>query len=138
MNIVWKAEYCTGIEVIDTQHQHLVLLLNNYFADQPQQEVSPSVAWEMLKEFNGYADDHFATEEHLAQQTHIDETGLWIIHKGSHDYYIKRLKEFQQDLEQHTPRAVDKLMAFLSYWWVTHISGEDQELAKALKDALTA
>ncbi len=136
MNITWKAEYCTGIELIDTQHQHLVFLLNNYFADQPRLDISSATSWQMLQEFNGYADDHFATEERFAHQAGIEQSGVWILHKGSHDYYINRLREFRQELETESPRAVEKLMAFLSYWWVAHITGEDQELANLLTSYL--
>ena len=132
MLLVWKNEYCTGMERIDTRHRMLVDQLNNLYA-----RIGTDMAHERVKDllsrFCRYVDVHFATEEYMAQEGGFPRPELEA-HLAEHQAYRLRVEGFRVALESGDALAPVQLMAFLHYWWVTHILGANRALGRFLRD----
>lgn len=132
MYIRWKDEYCVGVSRIDEQHFRLVELLNELYR-KIGPETTPADAWDLLREFNAYADTHFDAEERIARDSNVDVTAQ-AAHKLEHQNYRDRMDTFRRAFEQNDKRAPVQLMAFLSNWWLSHILIRDMELGRLIRE----
>ncbi len=130
MHIEWKADYNTGVVIVDTQHQQLVALLNQHF--DKESSVDLYEMFQMLGDFNAYAMRHFDTESHLIQEAGLTESSLWLLHSGEHDYYRQRIDEFRLLAQGQPDTTASRLMSFLRYWWLDHIQVNDKKLMQSL------
>ncbi|MBI1906838.1 MAG: bacteriohemerythrin [Rhodocyclales bacterium] len=130
MLLVWKDEYCTGMERIDHRHRMLVDQLNSLYArlghDTAQERVT-----DLLARFCRYVDVHFATEEHLAREGGFPRRELEV-HLAEHRAYRMRVEGYRVALHNGDALASVQLMAFIHYWWVTHILGANRALGHFL------
>ena len=131
MQILWLDHYLTGVERIDQEHIQLVRTLNEHFA-RSNPDMNLSTVFTMLADFNAYALTHFATE---AQETHtagLENSVLWQMHQGEHEYYQKRMQEFQGQAQGDCPGTAEHLRTFMHYWWLNHLCDADQKLGRAI------
>ncbi len=136
MRFVWDDRLKTGNFEVDDQHKQIVALIGRMSAQEKKQS-DPMELQKLFDALHLYAHTHFATEQALVYQANLTETSLWFNHQGAHDYYMKRIQEFREDLERKDERALFRIVAFLKYWWVEHICNEDQLLVEVLNDKAT-
>lgn len=133
---VWDDRFVTGIDIVDRQHHHLVDVVNqvgDMLLD--ASEVSESALQGLFKQLADYAVQHFADEEKLMKETHLDPRHV--------DLHTKHHKEFvQQVIAMWKSRTTMKNPAevvhgFLTAWLTFHILSEDQDMAHQIAQVKT-
>lgn len=120
MSLEWNDSYKVGHDEIDTQHQRLLCLVNDFLA--AKNKVGLTVcAMALFK----YTYEHLAYEESLMNKWQYPETAD---HLAQHNHLISLLDDVVQSLPRDTFR-IDDLKAFLSDWLLIHIMTSDQQLA---------
>jgi hemerythrin-like metal-binding protein len=125
---VWDERFVTGIEIVDKQHHHLVDVVNQV-GDMllGGDKVTEAGLQALFKDLADYAVKHFADEEHLMKETHLDPRHA--------DLHTRHHKDFvQQVVTMWKSRATMKNPAevvhgFLTAWLTFHILSEDQDMA---------
>lgn len=126
---VWNERYMTGEQLVDTEHQELVRLINWVIEhqDTPAQDGQME---SVLNELVAYAVKHFAHEESLMVSSQCDMRFVKShvqIHRefAGQVVAMRELDASQQD--------VGSLLKFLSSWLAHHILGTDQSMARQIK-----
>lgn len=130
--LVWKDEYCTGMERIDNAHRLLVDQLNALYARMGT-DFSPERGNELLSRFCRHVELLFATEEYLAVEGGVPPHKL-DAHFAEHQAYRQRVASYRTALDCGDTLACVQLMAFLHYWWVTHMLGANRVLGRLLRE----
>ncbi|MDP2362055.1 MAG: bacteriohemerythrin [bacterium] len=126
----WKAEYATGIQQIDEQHQRLFELLEQlYDAIHQGQGRAESQERSVLEALVLYARTHFRCEEDLMRRhfypgvtAHVEEHGKLVISLAE-----------QVDLYKRGRLAPLKLALFIRDWIVNHMLDDDQRAGAHLR-----
>jgi hemerythrin len=123
----WNDDLCVGVHDIDTQHKHLVHLMNDFY------ELCRTNAIEAcrtkLAQLIEAAKEHFAYEENQMLKTgYVDfET-----HKRHHIHMLEMLEtNIRKYALEGTNPGGEKLANFLRNWLLTHINDVDR---KAIRD----
>lgn len=125
--INWNSALALGHSTIDSQHQHLVDLLNQLY-DAIQDREGVTILRTVLKELEHYTEYHFSTEDELMRETRHEFAED---HRQEHLEMILRLRDFRNDLESSFA-SPQLLLEFLQHWLITHIAGADRLLVSAL------
>jgi len=120
--LIWTTTMRTGIDVIDNDHQVLIMLLNrasNLYADDPQ-------ITEIVDELIDYTEYHFKREERIMEISQYPDIGN---HKEHHTNLINMVKQLAADCHNnHSINTVNALRHFLRNWLFNHIIKEDLQL----------
>lgn len=130
MLLVWKTEYCTGMERMDAAHRTVVDELNALYARMGT-DFSHDRVKELMSRFCRHAELHFATEEYLASEGGIPHHQLES-HFAEHRAYRRQVASYRAAVERGDALAAVQMMAYLHYWWVTHILGANRVLGQCL------
>ena len=125
--IVWDKKYNVGNELIDSQHQHLVKLINLIIDE--KENISKDVVKAIFNELIRYANTHFHDEEELIFKSDYPNK---IEHKKLHREFIKKLEAIELDIVLENPDIVDEILDFLSFWLMDHILLSDKDFAPFL------
>lgn len=128
MPIEWNDNLKTGIQIIDEQHQELIVMLNRFGRFRCGKECFN----EAFKELEDFANIHFKTEEDIMISLNYPK---YEEHKNCHDEFIKKINEFKEKikLHKHTHELGEEIIEFGGSWITHHYSNEDVELVKYLK-----
>jgi len=127
---IWDHRFVTGLESVDSQHHHLVDMVNQVgdlvLAGQANEERLKPIFHELAD----YARFHFADEERL-----MDAVGMDPRHAGPHrqhhaDFIKQVLSMWQNRASVSDPVAT--LHDFLAAWLTVHILGEDQVMGRII------
>lgn len=125
---VFKNEYRTGIESIDTEHRKLFeiadrvyeILMDDFIPDKYDYIV------EILNELKDYAVYHFTNEEEY--MAGIGYKKLFS-HKVEHHDFIEKLNEYDLNtIDENQKEAILGLLDFLNNWLVDHILKNDKQI----------
>jgi hemerythrin len=116
-----KANFYTGIEMIDSEHKRLFdiaesayqLLQNDFIADKYDDVIT------LLQELIDYTKTHFADEE-----KYMEETGYRRIlsQKVMHREFIDKLDSIDMNEVDADPvHTINEILKFLNDWLVEHI-----------------
>lgn len=128
MPIEWNESLKTGIPIIDSEHQELIVMLNRLGRFRCGEERFT----EAFEELQYYADNHFKVEENYMLKLEYPE---YDEHKSFHD-------KFKQDLEAIHKRLNEpenildlgmEVYDFAGDWIINHYSNEDIKLANYIK-----
>ncbi|MEW6165551.1 MAG: bacteriohemerythrin [Pseudomonadota bacterium] len=129
---VWNEHFTTGIESVDTQHHHLVDIVNRLgdllIAAQP---VDKETIEDIFRQLAEYANTHFRDEEHLMRTAGVSEAH-YQHHCKVHRDFVAQVKSMWQARGLMSAPA-DTLHGFLAAWLSYHILGEDQEMAEEIR-----
>lgn len=121
----WNENFNTGIEVIDSQHKELVLIINSL-----AREIAFGIDQDRL---NGvfdrlvdYTHYHFETEEAIWHKYLSGQT-LEIEHKHTHAGFVDRVLELKNSGEQAA--NAEDMLGYLARWLASHILETDRYLA---------
>lgn len=131
MTILWTPDLCTGIDVIDNQHQRIVDYINQ-LGDAIQQKNRISVG-SILDELVDYTVSHFAFEESLQEEAGYKFS---IPHKAVHEMFIKRVAKYQEKHDAGEDIA-PQLHSMLSTWLIHHIKRDDMAYVAEVKASIT-
>ena len=125
--IEWSKEYETGIEEVDSQHKHLVEIVNK-FESALQKGKGRRVMGEILRDLVGYTQEHFTYEEEVMAAA--DYEGLKL-HKSQHRQLLQKVERYQFDFIQGK-RISQDMHDFLHYWLMNHIKIDDLAFAASV------
>jgi len=117
---VWKSSFEIGIEKIDSEHKHLLQLLNDCISDL----TSAKGICDELKE---YAEFHFSDEEDLMQWSRYPE---FQTHQQWHRFFEDQVRQLEKAIFTGGEKSIASLISFLRDWILNHILLEDKEFAK--------
>ncbi len=126
--IEWKAEYQTGVPLVDEQHQHLVEIINK-FEEALQRGKGSRQMNEILKDLVGYTQEHFAAEERLMLEAEYPQFAL---HQSQHRQLLQKLERYQFEFNGMGRRITAEMHEFLTYWLITHILRDDKAFGPCL------
>jgi NNP family nitrate/nitrite transporter-like MFS transporter len=121
--ISWSDEFSVGIDAIDHEHKHLLVLINKIdvlIQDGGTYEQFAPVVTDLID----YSDRHFAHEEKLLEENHCPDLDR---HKKSHDRLREELSHWQAKVAAATVEDMNEHMLFLRIWFPGHILNEDKK-----------
>lgn len=142
--LVWREEWCLGIEALDTDHRELVRLLNlllesqgqaledseGHQADGGQRPVEPGQEAD-LAALIAHLREHFRREEELMAA--IAYAGLED-HRSEHAMQIAELLILCRELENSGARRLAaESLEWIKRWCFDHFVIEDRRLAEAYR-----
>jgi hemerythrin len=133
MTILWRPAMAIGDDMVDTDHQHLIDLINTVELTLQASvgEVSMAGALDALA---AYTKEHFDREETLMRVIGYDRLAE---HREAHHNLRGRLFEIRRHIEEAKakvapPHEVQKLIELLRAWLLDHVMKEDMLLKPAL------
>ncbi|MCR4713522.1 MAG: bacteriohemerythrin [Treponemataceae bacterium] len=124
--ITWDPKFKIGIPTIDTQHENLVKLCNEFYQSllkNNDKENNQLVVKQTLEKCLNYAATHFKEEERLMIASHFSG---YKQHKASHDAFTEKCEIAYMRIEKLTTSECIKFAHFLREWIQTHIAHEDR------------
>jgi hemerythrin-like metal-binding protein len=132
--LTWNAYFETGIEEVDQQHRHLVDLVNGVAPVLAAADGAiPEHMGDLFGQLLDYAAKHFATEEHLMLAQGIDPRHV-DHHLASHRSFVDNVQQFAAAYLDQQDVSGRRLLGFMTNWLVFHILGEDQAMARQLRE----
>lgn len=129
MGLQWREQLSVGNGLIDSDHKHLIEIINH--AERSLQSMSRAVLVAALDELFKYSRVHFALEEKVAAA--VGFPGLEHIH-ASHEALLKSLSQITHEIgEQWDAAAAEHFGTFLRDWLINHVIKEDMLLKPFLK-----
>lgn len=144
--LLWQENYSVHLGILDEQHKHLFNLINDWYAELHQENVSPAGLRVKFSKLEAYVNEHFRLEEmtmeYLAAR-HGFPAKLLNSQIKAHKLYktnifgklaamVSELDDsLAWDLKYHGHEYSVHLRN-LAKWWVPHIQGLDQEYAEVL------
>ncbi len=133
MTILWRPAMAIGDDMVDTDHQHLVDLINTVELALHASDGAASLAG-ALDALSTYTKEHFEREETLMRVIGYDRLAE---HREAHHKLRSRLVEIRRRIEDAKatvapPQEVQKLIELLRSWLLDHVMKEDMLLKPAL------
>lgn len=124
MALVWREQFSVGNDLIDTDHQYLIEVINQ--AEVCLRAQNRPGLIQVLDRLGRYARAHFEREEKIARAIHYANADA--LH-ASHGELMERLQEFQLQVGPTWSDAVaDQLTHFLREWLINHVIKEDLQM----------
>jgi len=139
--LTWRDDLLMGIDVLDADHQQMVMLLNLLVAageappDPPALDDNPEstsqtpavAALEHLDALIAHVRDHFEREEAFLRA--IGYPG-YVDHKREHTMQMAEFVDLRRRLADETTRYVDPdTVQGIRNWFFNHVIAEDREYA---------
>jgi hemerythrin len=124
--IRWNPTYEIGNREMDTQHQKLVDIINEFYNAFANAEAHQKIG-QIINDLVNYTVFHFTSEEELFLQSGYPEKDKHLkIHKG----FVDKLKDYHKEVKEGNMTTTYDLMTFLREWLMSHIMGTDKEYVK--------
>ena len=127
MKLDWKDAYKLGDAEIDTQHQQLFAMANE-FLEAEGKEALTLCAMKLYK----HTREHFTQEEALMRRLQVPRLDA---HVEWHNNMITRLNAISLSIQSDTVREQD-LINLMTEWAERHIVVQDAELAQHIANKL--
>jgi hemerythrin len=117
--LIWTGNLNTGIDVIDTQHRCIVVIINRLRAAKRRGDTA--ALGPIIEELVDYTMSHFAFEETL-----MEDAGYPLAHghKRLHDLMARHVREFRERFHNGDD-VTDELNTLVSRWLFDHILNID-------------
>ncbi len=125
----WNTAFATGIDVIDTQHQQLVSILNRLARHFVLQSTSVDEIEAIIRELADYTDYHFKCEEQIWHR-HFEGHPMLSAHEQVHHDFFDKIASIKNSKGSLEDFAQD-LFGFLTRWLAFHILDNDKRMALA-------
>jgi hemerythrin len=133
MEIKWRDEYNIGDELIDSQHQNLVNMIN-ILGTAREEGKAGDVLKDILTGVVDYTNFHFSTEENHMYAHHYP---VLTIHKSQHKVLINQIIKILEDYKSGKSNAADELLKVLQHWLIKHVLDHDHQYGNFLKSKKT-
>jgi hemerythrin len=121
--IEWSDKYSVGNDMVDTQHQKLMDIINRYHdaleAKRPRAELV-----KIFDEVADYAIYHFRDEEALMERIQFPKMAR---HKVIHKQLIEQIGKLRAELVSGVVEIEQQIRFFLKNWLTAHIVGIDTQ-----------
>jgi len=112
----WDAAYAVGQNAVDSDHQRLFALFNQ-FSNAVQAGESRASANRFLTELVDYSETHFRREEGLMRKLQYPD---YEKHKKMHDTFAAYVRKLASDA-QHSDEEIAFLQNYVEMWLCGHI-----------------
>lgn len=131
MSIEWKAEYETGEEWIDDQHQQLFVAINRLGGMLAGKVYGGPKMDKLLAFLSEYIDTHFAYEEHCMNRHRCPVAEQ---NKSEHESLSLEVAQFAAayELQGGSETLVRNLHTMLEVWFASHICRVDIHLKNCI------
>lgn len=126
--IHWSPLLSVGIDSIDTQHQQLIIIINN-LNDSMEKGHADEILSNILDELTVYTKTHFVYEEKLFQEYDYP-AGKY--HANEHQTLIEHVELLKKKEENGELMLSLEIMNFLKEWITNHILKMDMAYASFL------
>ena len=130
---VWDQRFETGIAIVDSQHRHLVGVVNQLGQLlESGDDLAGTALQALFHDLAQYAHRHFADEEKLMSEAAIDAR-----HQQAHARHHRQFVEQVVGLwnaRSTLAHPAETLHGFLAAWLTVHILGEDQTMARQIAE----
>ncbi len=124
----WQEIFETGIELVDTQHQRLIGIINDLDAlSNGDQAATQEIVDKALTELLAYTIYHFSAEEAFMREIAYSELEE---HIKLHEQLTSHIRSFMSRIGDGAEVGCGELLRFLSDWVVKHIMGEDTKISR--------
>ncbi|PJC21067.1 MAG: hypothetical protein CO065_04160 [Comamonadaceae bacterium CG_4_9_14_0_8_um_filter_57_21] len=121
MGLQWREQLSVGNDLIDTDHQYLIDVVNRAEASMKAHNRIELTA--VLEELERYAQTHFKREELVAKA--VGYPGVDNLHE-SHARLVTTLVQFKEEVGiEWSDAAVTQFTSFLRDWLIGHVIKED-------------
>ena len=124
--INWQKSYAIGIPKIDEHHQHLFVLLNEFFKNILSKSSYADLE-SLFKELVDYVAYHFTEEERLMKNNSFP--GLEM-HREEHGKFAKRVLALTNDYHAKKDFIFLETATFIFNWIQSHILKSDAEFGR--------
>ncbi len=124
----WKADYSVGHDEIDRQHQRLLAILNDLYAQlQGGRLPAKGETRTIFDRLAHYVNEHFVFEEQLMVDAGYPDDRL-MSHIEEHDFMRAKVRQFEQLFDEGDADSLTEMMLFLyGDWLIHHICGTDSD-----------
>ncbi len=129
----WGNDFNTGNSTIDSQHHHLVTMINDLLQlSISNKYIETDVLEKAGKDLSAYVVEHFSTEEKLMETYQVDSR-----HRDQHlEYHHTFVGDIQDHFSDVTklqdPIVLNELVEYLIRWLAYHILNTDRSLVQQL------
>ena len=125
----WRDDYTVGIPLIDTEHQYLFRLINEFHEKCAGGDTHAKLLV-MLNRLVAYAEQHFQHEEALMQEEGYPRIER---HHGLHEELFSSIFALNERVSRETSKVDAETLRFLKTWMVEHILKEDMDIGDFLR-----
>jgi len=129
--VSWSPSYSVKVEKCDADHKKLFEILNKLHEAMSAGKGNGVMA-KVVKELSDYTKFHFGAEEKMLEQTHYPQLAE---HLAQHKIYVKKVEQFQKDVERGMIGKSVEVLNFLTDWLTSHIKKVDQQYSAHLNAA---
>jgi len=126
--ITWDPSYSVKVSRCDEDHKKLFALINSLHEAMSSGK-GAAVVQQVVDELADYTQYHFSAEEALLEKTQYPALKS---HRAQHQEFVKRVKQFQQDLTVAKSGQSVFVLNFLKDWLSGHIKQTDQKYSAHL------
>ncbi|MFZ2162968.1 MAG: hemerythrin family protein [Sideroxyarcus sp.] len=124
MSLVWREQLSVGNDVIDTDHRHLIDIINR--VEQSLDARNRKELSAALESLSKYSQEHFAREEKIARAAGFEQVPDL---SHSHEALIKQLDEIKTEIggmgQEWSTAVAEKFTKLLRNWLIDHVIKED-------------
>lgn len=132
--IVWRDDYCIGVDFIDKEHKQLFSTMNKLLRISAEEDKSEWVCREGVKYLKNHTLEHFEHEESYMKSINYSEYDL---HKRLHDdFRYETLPALEEEMAESN-YSVESIRHFLGVcigWVVGHTQTEDSAITGKTKN----
>ena len=128
----WDKHFVTGLADVDSQHHHLVDLINAFGDKLLSGHIEPADLQSLIGELKDYSVYHFTEEEALMDDYRLAPEFI-DNHRGVHRSFIEQISLMGSNLDGENGETSRNLLNFLCHWLAFHILGQDQVMARQMK-----
>lgn len=121
MALIWRNQFSVGNDLIDSDHQYLLEIINR--AEACLRAANAVALDSVLDELALYGQSHFEREEFVAKAVGYPQADR--LHE-SHTALVEHLKKFREGIgSSWTQAQLDEFILFLRDWLIQHVIKED-------------
>ncbi|MDR1932539.1 MAG: bacteriohemerythrin [Spirochaetales bacterium] len=126
--VEWDDKYAVGIDLIDTQHRHLIDMTNTlYKGCLTGEEAARSYFMETIQATVDYVKYHFSAEEKLMEHFKYPDI---VNHKNQHASFVMKILEDVNSFQTGKKFVPNAFVRYLKDWILSHIAVMDKNYAE--------
>lgn len=129
MLIQWDDSLAVGNHEIDSDHKHLVYVINRLY-DAIRDNCADEIIDSVLSDLADYTDYHFRREEQAMIAHRYEE---YERHRRYHNELIEQLSDLIHRFEKDRNSVTTETLEFLRHWFIDHVRVTDVRLAAFLR-----
>ncbi|MBM7866914.1 bacteriohemerythrin [Heliobacterium gestii] len=126
----WDTKYSVNVPDLDKEHKILLEMLNELHDAMKQGKGKENIE-RLVNNSASYAKSHLSHEERLMEQCGYPG---FQEHKKQHEFFVQKVNEFKNDVNQNNYKLSSELLKFLKDWFVNHITMVDSKYSTSINN----